>query len=220
MVSGIYAIINLLNNKVYIGSATDVRLRWNCHKRYLKLNKHPNSYLQNAWNKYGEDAFEFILIAFIEKPTKQKLEKLEQYWMDRFDSINKKYGYNIRKEASSNFGLKRSNKTKKLMSKVQSQRWSKFKKLNGDFIVSKICRCGKEFSGLRCFMKIKKYCSDVCAHNYYIPWNKGKTLSQSIRKKLSLAHLKNPIGYWNGKKRSLSTRRKISKSLKNRSKKA
>lgn len=41
-----------------IGSAQH---RWNCHKSWLNNNSHSNSALQNAWNKYGEDAFDFLI---------------------------------------------------------------------------------------------------------------------------------------------------------------
>lgn len=60
--SGIYKIINRTNGHYYVGSAGKVRNRWNDHKRFLRQNRHPNSHLQYAWNKYGSDAFEFIQI--------------------------------------------------------------------------------------------------------------------------------------------------------------
>ena len=58
--SGIYAIINILNQKMYIGSTKCFRERFNEHHRYLKNNKHHSARLQNSWNKYGGDFFEFI----------------------------------------------------------------------------------------------------------------------------------------------------------------
>lgn len=36
--------------------------RWDCHKSQLRGNYHDNPHLQNSWNKYGEDNFEFIVI--------------------------------------------------------------------------------------------------------------------------------------------------------------
>ena len=36
--------------------------RWDCHKAQLRGNYHDNPHLQNSWNKYGEDNFEFIVI--------------------------------------------------------------------------------------------------------------------------------------------------------------
>ena len=48
---GIYKII--INDKCYIGSSFNIRLRINQHKSDLKCNRHCNAYLQNAYNKYN-----------------------------------------------------------------------------------------------------------------------------------------------------------------------
>lgn len=58
---GVYMIRNNINGKVYIGQSVDVRDRLWHHKSMLKNNRHENSYLQNSWNKYGADAFEFMV---------------------------------------------------------------------------------------------------------------------------------------------------------------
>jgi group I intron endonuclease len=56
-------ILNLINNKVYIGQTIQSPFsRWYQHKTKLRANKHQNIYLQNAYNKYGENSFEFIII--------------------------------------------------------------------------------------------------------------------------------------------------------------
>ena len=57
--SCVYAIVNNVNKKFYIGSTISSKQRWYTHRRSLKINQHDNSYLQNAWNKYGEDSFIF-----------------------------------------------------------------------------------------------------------------------------------------------------------------
>lgn len=59
---GIYRIRNIINDKVYIGQSISIRDRWNSHKGALRKNDHRNHYLQNAWNKYGEDNFAFEVI--------------------------------------------------------------------------------------------------------------------------------------------------------------
>jgi len=46
MITGIYKIRNKQNNKVYIGSAVDIKKRWRDHKWNLKENKHHNPHLQ------------------------------------------------------------------------------------------------------------------------------------------------------------------------------
>lgn len=62
MASGIYRIINRLNEKSYIGSSQNISRRWYLHRAALRRNRHHSVYLQRAWNKYGEAAFEFELI--------------------------------------------------------------------------------------------------------------------------------------------------------------
>lgn len=54
MKSGIYMIINNINEKKYIGSAKNIDKRWYEHRYTLNKNCHDNSLLQNAWNKYGK----------------------------------------------------------------------------------------------------------------------------------------------------------------------
>ena len=61
MITGIYKIRNKQNNKVYIGSAVDIKKRWRDHKWHLKENKHHNPHLQFSFNKYGLENFEFII---------------------------------------------------------------------------------------------------------------------------------------------------------------
>ena len=95
---GIYKITNLKNNKVYIGQSTDIKSRWRNHKLELKNNTHRNSHLQNAFNKYGEDAFEFRIL---EETFEEDLDDAEEYWIDYFDSTNPKKGYNLREGANS-----------------------------------------------------------------------------------------------------------------------
>lgn len=43
----------------------NAQIRWKDHLRLLRLNKHHSQYLQNAWNKYGENAFEYIELRYI-----------------------------------------------------------------------------------------------------------------------------------------------------------
>ena len=95
---GIYKITNLKNNKAYIGQSTDIKSRWNNHKRELKNDIHRNSHLQNAFNKYGEEAFEFRIL---EETFEENLDDAEEYWIDYFDSTNPRKGYNLREGANS-----------------------------------------------------------------------------------------------------------------------
>jgi group I intron endonuclease len=59
MTSGIYQIKNSINGGVYFGRSVDVDDRMTHHRNQLRRGVHHNKRLQNAWNKYGEGAFEF-----------------------------------------------------------------------------------------------------------------------------------------------------------------
>lgn len=54
---GIYCILNLKNQKKYIGSSKDIQERIINHKGMLRNNKHYNPILQNSYNKYGKNNF-------------------------------------------------------------------------------------------------------------------------------------------------------------------
>lgn len=59
--SCIYIIENKINHKVYIGRTSNKTKRFSKHKTLLSKNIHPNKHLQNAWNKYGKNNFDFIV---------------------------------------------------------------------------------------------------------------------------------------------------------------
>jgi group I intron endonuclease len=94
-VSGIYKIVNRVNGKYYIGSSKDIYDRWKEHKQYLIHKYHPNDYLQHAWNKYGEDAFDFVII---EKLLENELKNIEQKYLDKIKGTPS-IAYNLRYDA-------------------------------------------------------------------------------------------------------------------------
>ncbi len=78
--SGIYQIKNIVSRESYIGSTVNLRGRCAGHLRDLKAEKHDNSRLQNAWRKYGNEVFEFIVLE--EVPNKSRLIEREQFLLD------------------------------------------------------------------------------------------------------------------------------------------
>ena len=87
---GIYKILNKITNKFYIGSSNNLKRRWMHHKTYLNNGYHTNVHLQNAWNKYGKEKFEFSII---EETTEDLLLEREQHYLDIHK--NKEILYNI-----------------------------------------------------------------------------------------------------------------------------
>jgi group I intron endonuclease len=88
---GIYKITNIVNGKVYIGSSKNVEDRINKHKSNLKYKIHINKHLLSAWNKYGEENFSFQIL---KQMPLSLLRRAEQFYINKYQSINPKYGYN------------------------------------------------------------------------------------------------------------------------------
>ena len=92
VISGIYKIENLANGKVYIGKSVDIlNQRWPQHLCLLKNGTHNNRHLQNAWNKYGEDNFQFSIIL---ECAPDELNQYEIYYIDLYQSYMSNNGYN------------------------------------------------------------------------------------------------------------------------------
>lgn len=88
--SGIYYIRNILNDKKYIGQTIDFDRRKHEHFQSLRNNTHVNDHLQNSFNKYGEQNFEFKILC----ETKD-LNTWEQFFIDAFHTKDSRFGYNI-----------------------------------------------------------------------------------------------------------------------------
>lgn len=86
MGSGIYQIRNRMNGKRYIGSARNLRHRWQDHLSALRRRQHGNRHLQRAFGKHGEQAFEFTVLEHIEDVL-QLIER-EQHFLD---TLNPEY---------------------------------------------------------------------------------------------------------------------------------
>jgi group I intron endonuclease len=114
IVSGIYKILSEIDNKVYIGSAVDTDKRKRSHFADLHLNRHSNIHLQRAYDKYGKENFSFEIIETVEDIG--LLIEREDFWISFFKANNDEFGYNIRKHASSNLGMRWSDEVKKRMS--------------------------------------------------------------------------------------------------------
>lgn len=114
MEAGVYLISNNVNGKCYVGSSIHLTQRRKEHFSRLMHNKHENAHLQNAYNKYGREAFEFEILETlsIDDNIKENLLRREQFWID-----NLKPEYNILLVAGSNLGYHHTEETKLKISK-------------------------------------------------------------------------------------------------------
>jgi group I intron endonuclease len=118
--TGVYVIRNLVNGKVYVGSAAlhfDVRKGY--HLPRLRKGTHENTYLQRAWNKYGESNFQFEVL---ETCSPDRCLVREQHWMDFYGSYDRRYGYNICPVAGSVRGTKWSDERRRKGFSVETRR--------------------------------------------------------------------------------------------------
>ena len=111
--SGIYQILCKPTGKVYIGSAVNLAERKYDHFKTLRTGTHHNLYLQRAWNKYGNDAFEYSVL---ERCEKGRLTELEQSYIDLLKAAVRDYGFNICPNARSALGYKHTIEAKRKMS--------------------------------------------------------------------------------------------------------
>ena len=110
--SGIYSITNKINGKVYYGSSNWLKNRWIKHKSDLNKNKHGNSHLQNSWNKYGENNFEFLIIH--KCPIKQLLYEEQKYL--NIAKLTPKLHYNL------SFNSEKKEMTEETKQKIRDKR--------------------------------------------------------------------------------------------------
>ena len=106
-VAGIYKITNSINGKFYLGSSVNCKNRAYAHLCKLRKNKNHCLKFQNAFNKYGEESFDFEIIACVININ--MLTAIEQEFIDEFKPHIS--GYNISQTAGNTFGIKQSKKT-------------------------------------------------------------------------------------------------------------
>jgi group I intron endonuclease len=86
----IYKIVNLVNDKFYVGSTIHKKVRFRQHRKLLRGNRHHCKHLQAAWNKYGEGKFDFIVIE--EVPETRNLQEIEETYLIKH--VGQTYCYN------------------------------------------------------------------------------------------------------------------------------
>lgn len=87
---GIYSIYSKSQNCYYIGKSKDIHKRILKHKSDLRLGKHHSPYLQNTYNKYGE---EDLVYTIIQECSYEGSGELEKYYIKKYDAFNN--GFNM-----------------------------------------------------------------------------------------------------------------------------
>jgi group I intron endonuclease len=82
--SGIYIIKNTIDERVYVGSAVDLKKRKWSHLGQLKRKNHHCAHLQNFANKHGIDTLYFEVLEYVED--KDNLIEREQFYLSNIQN--------------------------------------------------------------------------------------------------------------------------------------
>ena len=150
---GIYRIQNTINGNSYIGSAVVVQKRWNVHNHGLRNNKHPNTHLQRAYNKYGENSFKWYVLELVRD--ENNLIEREQYYIDELNPE-----YNLCKIAGSRLGMRHTDEVKvKCAEAARNQVRTKESRLKQSRTIA--ANGGSHFKGRSHTKEVKKKLSDA-----------------------------------------------------------
>lgn len=164
------------------------------HFANLRNNKHHNAYLQQSFNKYGENNFKWEIIKYCKK---EELLKLEQALINNFNSTNHECGYNLnirvdrkfsseetkRKISEANKGKIISTETRKKIGEANKGRETYWRgKTLPEEMKEKI---RKTLTGRKRPLELKEKLRQA---------NLGKKLSEETKRKMSEAHKGKLVG--------------------------
>jgi group I intron endonuclease len=89
----LYKITNSVNDKIYIGSSRNIKVRLYEHKRLLNNLKHCNKHLQSSWIKHGKENFIFFVIELCDI---KDLFSREDFYINKYNSRYEDFGYNFK----------------------------------------------------------------------------------------------------------------------------
>lgn len=94
-IRGVYAIVNTINGKVYIGKTTNMKRRIRDHLTHLRGDHYVNTnpHLQSSFDLYGEPSFTVVILEQCE--SNELLSLAEHKWIEDFNSCDRNFGYNL-----------------------------------------------------------------------------------------------------------------------------
>jgi hypothetical protein len=181
--SGIYSIINLKNEKRYVGSAKNIYKRWLQHSWDLRKGNHHCEHLQRSFDKYGEKNFVIEVLEIFDNSEWDSFDSFinirERFWIDEYKTRNPDFGYNLTDGGLGCPGRKVSKETREkmsnsLMGRIVSDEWRR--------------RISEAGIGRKHTEETKRKMSESRIGKPQ-PWNLGRIPSQETRDKLSAANL-------------------------------
>lgn len=199
---GIYGLKNTTNGKWYIGQALDLIRRKREHFRKLRKGIHNNLHLQQSFNEFGINSFEFRILEIVEM---DMLDMREISWIRYFNSNNNKFGYNMEGGGNSkkrlsaetivklraiNLGRKHTEEARRNMSRAAKCRAPMSEKTR-----EKMSQASKLRAPMSAETKAKlsashmgKPFSESHRQNLKKAWKMRGPVSEETRRKISLAH--------------------------------
>ena len=97
-ICGIYALVNTVNGKFYVGQSVTVRRRCRNHWSHLRSKTYTavNPHLQAAFDKYGEQAFVSVLLEGGLPRDVGILNAAENKWIKTLNAADRADGYNLK----------------------------------------------------------------------------------------------------------------------------
>ena len=89
---GIYKVVNLKTNQVYIGKSENLEKRMHYHLTSLKGNWNKNKYLQQSFNEYGANNFKIEIVELLDND--KDLNEYEKYYIDQYQAYKPEFGFN------------------------------------------------------------------------------------------------------------------------------
>jgi len=102
---GVFQIRNIINNKIYIDSSTDLVAIWNRHKYQLYNGLHLNITLQKEWTEFGQENFIYEILSEIKQDEtrtidyRKEVKQFEAMFIEELQPFDES-GYNIRRVES------------------------------------------------------------------------------------------------------------------------
>jgi group I intron endonuclease len=208
--SGIYQIILKEDGRSYVGSALSIKERWYNHRK-ASVSSGPRQVIARALAKYGPDNFNWIILEQCDPDPELLLEK-EQSWLDKIRPFaDEDRGFNVRKIANSNVGIKRTIESRQKQSKTMtgvsktlehranlSKDWTKKRdpeyfqcaseRMKGDKNPAKRPEVAAKISAK---MTGKTWKDDKARVEKHIAQRKGKKQTEKARTNMKLAQQKN-----------------------------
>lgn len=114
----VYKIRNIINNKIYVGKAANIEVRWQKHLSDTRTDR--GYVLHRAIKKYGESNFEASIIE--ECDSEEKALEREIYWIKEYKTnickFGDQFGYNLTDGGEGASGHLHSEESKQKMSEA------------------------------------------------------------------------------------------------------